>query len=208
MSSLLPLLSLSAVEQSSGQVFLGRRPCDTELLTDLLDGEALEAVENERGRNHGGQLVQYGLQCFHSLLDLALALRIVRGGDLQFCERLVDIDHRRGRVLAKRVLVDDVTRDGEQVGFGAADGVVAVDPQEPEKNLLRQVRGVRRVAQTKRQEAPEASSVLRCNCCGESILVGICQGILPGAGPLPALEPNSSKSGYGIPPRERQIMVN
>jgi hypothetical protein len=57
------------------------------------------------------------------------------------------------------MLMEHVTRDRQQVGFGAADLVVTLHPQETQEHLLRQVGNIRRVSQSRSQKTPQTTPV-------------------------------------------------
>jgi len=70
----------------------------------------------------------------------------VRVGDQpRILGEIEGVARRQRRRLIQGVLVYDVTRDGEEVGLGPSDQVVALHPQESQENLLREVADVRGV---------------------------------------------------------------
>ena len=99
------------------------------------------------------------LQLLEALRDINLGCRIIVGGQLQFGEELRDFHRDRCHGLTQSMLVQDVTRDGEQIRLGTADGLVMLDAHETQEHLLRQIRCIRDIAQPLRQEASQAIAV-------------------------------------------------
>lgn len=141
---------------------------------------------------------QHRPETLDSLLRLCLPLRIIARQRLKLREHVIDIHDRGSPSLAQRVLMDHMARNREQVGLRAANGLLVLDPQEPEKDLLREVLSIRDAAQPNAQEASQAIAILRRDGCNESVPLLIAQGM---ARPLDsftmALERFGAGNGYG-----------
>jgi hypothetical protein len=58
------------------------------------------------------------------------------------------------------VLLGHVPRDRHQVRFRATDGLVAGNPQQPEEDLLNEIRDVRSVAHAAAQESTQPRALI------------------------------------------------
>ena len=89
------------------------------------------------------------------LRDIALALRT--GDDLLDIELAPGVD---GAALLQPVLQGHVPRDRHQVRFRAPNGLVVWNPQQPEEDLLYEVRDVRGVAHAPAQELTQPRALI------------------------------------------------
>lgn len=104
-------------------------------------------MKDESRASLGRESVQRAIKRLQPLFEMHVRDRIhvedqVRiGGENEGVARLGR--HR----LIQGVLVDDVTRDGKEVGLGPSDQIVPLDSQQSQENLLREIADVRSVPQ-------------------------------------------------------------
>jgi hypothetical protein len=130
---------------------------------DLIDGAAITTLKDEDstrlGRKSGKRTIE----------RLEPPLEVQMGGGIGF-HRKSGIDERIHHIhrfghggSVQCVLVQDMAGNGQQVGFGTADLIVAFDTQQAQKDFLRQVGHVRRIAQPGGQKATQSLAVFRRN---------------------------------------------
>lgn len=134
------------------EIFLGGHSCYTELLTDFLDRIAIEAMQQQSARLARWQLQQRALQLVELLLKGGLRFGALISICLKLCVEIRDIHCWRNGSLQYGMLVQNMTCDREEVGFGTTNGILILDTQKTEKHLLRKVGHIRSVAQAQRQE--------------------------------------------------------
>jgi len=116
-------------------------------------------------------------------LDLLLGFGASRGITLRcgfhFVDEGTDFYGLWNCRSAHYMLVEDVKGDGEQVGFGAADGLVIVDSQEAQEDFLDEIRYVGGlVAQAGRKKASQPLPMLLFDVGDERLFIGQCQAVV------------------------------
>src|ERR1700752_4223649 len=134
--------SASAVSQSLGQIFLYHVGRYSKPVGDLLVGEPVAILQDERGTPPVRQLLEHGAQALDPLTALELAVQ--RG---QFSEPLLDAGLFELlllylALLPERVLLDEVAGYCVQVELRVADRLGVAHPQHPCIDLLGEVGSV------------------------------------------------------------------
>lgn len=108
-----------------------------------------------------GELRQDGLQRIQPFSNLRLIRRILLGGSLHLIDQRRDLDGFRHSRLPQLVLMEHVKGNREEVGLGAANRLVMVDPQQPQEDLLDQIGDIDcPVPQSRRKKPPQPRPVL------------------------------------------------
>lgn len=117
-------------------------------------------MKEQRGAVPGRQFVQGALEILESLVCFGSGGWIVGGSELEIGEKFRDIDWPRSARFTQRVLVYDVACDSEQIGLGAANDVVLLDPHQAQKYFLGEIGNVGGVSSATGQKATQALAVL------------------------------------------------
>lgn len=100
--------------------------------------------------------------------------------------------------MAQRVLVQHVSGHGEEVRLGVTDGLLVIDPQQPQEHLLGEVGHVVNIVQAHGQESPQPPPVLGRERGDEASVFGTAQDRAPAVAEV--LERWREESGYGRMP--------
>lgn len=131
------------------------------MFTDLVQGHADDAIEDEGDVSLAGELRQGLAQLPEPLFGIELGLGAGFSALLKLSEDIRDVQCLRYRGLSRAMLMQDGLRHGVQVRFGRAYGFGVPYTDQPQEDLLHQVGHVGDgMAQSCLDESPQLSIVL------------------------------------------------
>lgn len=115
----------------------------------------MASIQDEGGAHLGRHPFERPVELFETLVGAGLQHGIGVGCGVYARQHPRDLDRRGYCRLAQGVLLGHVLGNGEQVSLRGADGLVAGDAQHAQKDLLHDIRHIRRVTHAGHQEAAQ-----------------------------------------------------
>ena len=134
---------------------------DTQLSAYFIERVPVTALKHEyhsRTRRKPGEDPVERLQ---ASFEICTGERIEVCGEVLIGQLIDDVQCHRSARARQAVLVYYMTGHGQEIGFGAADLLEALDAQKSQEHLLREIRRISRVSETCREKATQTLAVLR-----------------------------------------------
>ena len=113
---------------------------------DLFQRQAMKPMQDESRAHFRREPIQRTIQLFNALIRVRLLGGVAIGSGLKLRVDTGDLHQLRATGLAQRMLLSDMLRNGEQIGFRGADRFVIRNAQHAQEHFLDDVWNIRKIA--------------------------------------------------------------